>query len=56
MAKNLIAVETVTTPLREKSGIASNAIHLKTKALSNEVKVHIQKDFLSEKLEKILIL
>ncbi len=56
MAKNLIAVENVTTPLRKKSGIASLVMHLKTNALSNEVKVHIQKDTLSEELEKLLIL
>lgn len=56
MAKNLIAVENVTTPLRKKAGIASIVMHLKTNALSNEVKVHIQKDTLSEELEKLLIL
>ena len=56
MTKNLIAVENVTTPLRKKAGIASLVMHLKTNALSNEVKVHIQKDDLSEKLEKLLIL
>lgn len=56
MAKNLIAVENVTTPLRKKCGIASLVMHLKTNALSNEVKVHIQKDALSEDLEKLLIL
>lgn len=56
MDKNLIAVENVTTPLRKKNGIASLVLHLKTNALSNEVKVHIQKEALSEELEKILIL
>lgn len=56
MAKNLIAVENVTTPLRKKCGIASLVMHLKTNALSNEVKVHIQKGALSEELEKLLIL
>ena len=56
MAKNLIAVENVTTPLRKKCGIASLVMHLKTNALSNEVKVHIQRDALSDKLEKLLIL
>ena len=55
-AKNLIAVEDVTTPLRKRNGIASLVMHLKTNALSNEIKVHIQKDSLSEKLEELLIL
>ena len=56
MAKNLIAVESVTTPLRKKAGIASLVMHLKTNATSNEVKVHIQKDSLSDELEKLLIM
>lgn len=56
MANNLIAVENVTTPLRQKGGIASLSMHLRTNALSNEVKVHIQKDSLSEELERLLIL
>ena len=56
MAKNLIAVEDVTTPLRKKKGITSLAMHLKTNALSNEVKVHLQKDALLEELEKLLTL
>ncbi len=55
-SKNLIAVENVTTPLRKRRGIASLVMHLKTNALSNEVKVHIQKDTLSDELEKMLIL
>ncbi len=56
MDENLIAVENVTTPLRKKNGIASLVLHLKTNALSNEVKVHIQKESLSQELEKMLIL
>ena len=56
MAKNLIAAENVTTPLRKKAGITSLVMHLKTNALSNEVKVHIQNTALSEELEKLLIL
>ena len=56
MAKHLVAVENVTTPLRKKRGIASLVIHLKTNELSNEVKVHIQKDTLSDELEKMLTL
>ena len=56
MAKNLIAVENVTTPLRKKKGIASLVMHLKTNAQSNEVKVHIQKDTLSDNLESLLTL
>ncbi len=55
LAKNLIAVENVTTPLRKKAGIASLVMHLKTNKASNEVKVHIQKENLSEELEKLLI-
>ena len=56
MSKNLIAAENVTTPLRQKAGIISLVMHLKTNALSNEVKVHIQKDTLSDDIEKLLIL
>lgn len=53
--KNLIAVENVTTPLRKRAGIASLVMHLKTNSVSNEVKVHIQKDALSEELEGLLL-
>ena len=56
MSRNLIAAENVTTPLRQKAGITSLVMHLKTNALSNEIKVHIQKDTLSDDLEKLLIL
>ena len=56
MAKHLVAVENVTTPLRKKRGIASLVMHLKTNALTNEVKIHIQKDTLSDELEKMLTL
>lgn len=56
MAKNLIAAENVTTPLRKKAGITSLILHVKTNASSNEIKVHIQEDRLSEELEKLLIL
>lgn len=56
MYKNLIAAENVTTPLRQKAGITSIVMHLKTNALSNEVKVHIQNSALSDELEKLLIL
>ena len=56
MSKNLIAAENVTTPLRQKSGITSLVMHLKTNAMSNEIKVHIQNNSLSEELEKLLTL
>lgn len=56
MAKHLISVESVTTPLREKHGIASVVMHLKTNEHSNEVKVHIQKGTLSDELEKMQVL
>ena len=56
MAKHLVAAENVTTPLRQKRGIVSLVMHLKTNELSNEVKVHIQKDTLSDDLEKMLTL
>lgn len=55
-SRNLIAVESVTTPLRKKRGIASVVMHLKTNEQSNEVKVHIQKDTLSDELQKMLTL
>ena len=56
MAKNLIAVANVTTPLRKKAGITSLVMHLKTNAQSNEVTIHIQEDTLTDKLENLLIL
>lgn len=55
MAKHLVAVEDVTTPLRRKHGIASQVMHLKTNESTNEIKVHIQKDELFDELEKLLI-
>lgn len=39
---NLVAVESVTTPLRRKAGITSPVFHLRTNAFTNEVKVPIQ--------------
>ena len=54
LAKNLVAVEKVTTPLRKKHGIESLVMHLRTNATSNEVKVQMQKKELSEELEKLL--
>ncbi|MBR2616347.1 MAG: PH domain-containing protein [Clostridia bacterium] len=54
MAKSLIAAESQTTPLRQKKGITSIVMHLKTNALSNEIKVHIQRDSLAEELEGLL--
>jgi len=55
MSKNLIAAENVTTPLRQKAGIASIVMHIKTNALSNEIKVHIQGKELADELEALLI-
>ena len=55
-ARSLIAVENVTTPLRKRRRIASLVMHLKTNEQSNEIKVHIQKDTLSDQLEKMLTL
>lgn len=54
MRKNLVASENVTTPLRQKAGITSIVMHIKTNAQSNEVKVHIQEDNLAEKLDNLL--
>lgn len=54
--KNLVAVQRVTTPLRQKAGIASLILHMRTNALSNEVEVLMQEDALGEKLEELLIL
>ena len=56
MAKHLVAVEDVTTPLRKKHGIASLVMHLKTNESTNEVKVDIQKAALSDEMEKMLTL
>ena len=56
MSKNLIATENATTPLRQKAGIASLVMHLKTNALSNEIKVHIQEDKHSKEIEQLLTL
>ncbi len=54
MSRNLIAAENVTTPLRQKAGITSLVLHLKTNAASNELTVHIQNNALAEKLEEQL--
>lgn len=54
LARNLVAVERVTTPLRKKHGIASVVMHLKTNAHSNEVKVHIQQDTVLDEIQKML--
>ena len=56
MAKNLVAAETVTTPLRQRHGITSLVMHLKTNAMSNEIKVHIQSADLSAEMERQLTL
>ena len=56
MTKHLVAVESVTTPFRKKHGIASLILHLKTNEFSNKIKVHIQKDTLTDELEKMLTL
>ena len=56
MTKNLMAAESVTTPLRERAGITSIVMHLKTNAQSNEVKVHIQGASLTKEIEELLIL
>ena len=55
MSKNLVAAEDVTTPFRKKVGITSLVMHLRTNALSNEVKVHIQTDTLSEEIRQSLL-
>lgn len=55
MARNLIAAENITTPLRQKAGITSLVMHLKTNAMTNEIKVHIQEDKLAKEIEQILI-
>ena len=54
MAKNLIAAEKVTTPLRQKAGITTLVMHLKTNSQSNEIKVRMQADGLSEEIEQLL--
>ena len=56
MSKNLIAAENISTPLRKRAGIASLVMHIKTNALSNEIKVHIQEAKLTEEIERLLIL
>jgi len=56
MKKNLIAAESATTPLRQKSGISTIVMHLKTNAMSNEIKVHMQTANLSQEIEQLLIL
>ena len=55
-AKHLVAVEDATTPLRKKAGITSLILHIKTNAQTNEVRVDIQSDILSDELAKKLIL
>ena len=54
--ENLIAVADVTTPLRQKAGISSLILHMKTNAQSNEIKIHMQEEDLSDALRQLLIL
>ena len=56
MRKNLIAVEHKTTPLRQKSGITTLVLHIKTNSLTNEFEVKMQSTSLINDLEKMLIL
>ena len=55
-AKNLVAIENVTTPKRQKKGITTLILHLRTNALTNEVRVDIQSAELVERLEGMLVL
>jgi putative membrane protein len=55
-AKNLIAAENVTTPLRKKAGITSLVMHIRTNALSNVICVDIQSQELSKELEDLLVM
>ncbi len=55
-SRHLIAAENETTWLRKKAGISSLVMHLKTNDFSNEIKVHMQDDKLSEEIEQLLIL
>ena len=56
MAKNLIAAEDIATPLRQKSGITTLVLHIKTNSLTNEFEVKMQSTSLINDLEKMLIL
>ena len=55
-AKHLVAIENVTTPKRQKKGITTLILHLRTNALTNEVRVDIQSAELVERLEGMLVL
>ncbi len=52
--KHLVAVEQVTTPLRQKAGVATAVFHVRTNALTNEVKVPLQESALIPEFEKRL--
>ena len=52
--KNLIAIENITTPLREKRGIYSFNVHYHTNATTNVVKLNIVDKSLVEKLNSLL--
>lgn len=56
LAKNIVAVENVTTPWRAKRGITTLILHVATNALTNEVKVEIQDASLAARLESMLVL
>ena len=53
-ARDVSSVERITTPLREKAGIASALIHMRTNAMSNEVRVPIQKSEAVDTLKEFM--
>ena len=52
--ENIIGIESVTTPLREKKNIYSYIIHFKTNSSSNTIKVANLDKNLKEKLESCM--
>lgn len=50
-AKNLIAVESVSTPLQRKAGINSYVLHIKTNSETNEIKLAVQDSAVASILE-----
>jgi hypothetical protein len=40
--RDLSSVEATTTPMQKKAGIASAILHMRTNAMTNEVKVAVQ--------------
>lgn len=53
-AKDLSSIERIATPMQKKAGIESAVIHMRTNAMTNEVKIPMQKTETIEMLTKFM--